>query len=150
MPESNQVVVHFNSGGILKGNTHDFNPRRGVFHVEPTEGGASIAAHLRDIKALFFVRDFSGNPTRESLRGFVNAPGETAHGKKVAVLFNDGELICGYTLGYVPGRQGFFVRPSDPNSNNLRIYVLEASAKVVQAGPAAEALVESVLLPHRV
>ena len=145
MTDTNCVVVHFLRGEILKGITNDFRPNRRVFHVEPPNGGKSVAAHLELIKAVFFVRTFEGDLTRDSLPGFRKAPPLTPKGKKVAVLFKDGELICGYTLGYVPGRQGFFLTPADPKSNNMRIYVLEESAKDIQTGSAADLLVEAVL-----
>jgi hypothetical protein len=65
-----------------------------------------------------------------------------AQGKKVAVLFKDGELLCGYTLTYVPGRDGFFMFPADGDTNNLRVYVVNASTAEVKTGPEAEALAQ--------
>ena len=61
-----------------------------------------IEVRVPDLKAVFFVRDFSGSHERTKLRGFLAAPPETPKGKKVAVLFRDGELICGYTLSFSP------------------------------------------------
>jgi hypothetical protein len=60
----------------------------------------------------------------------------------VAVRFKDGELLCGYTLTYSPAREGFFVFPSDAQSNNLRVYVLTEATATIQVGPAAEALAQ--------
>jgi hypothetical protein len=91
------------------------------------------------------VRDFAGSSERTKLRGFLAAPAETPQGKKVAVLFRDGELVCGYTLTFSPDRAGFFMSPADPESNNLRIYVVTAAAAEVKAGPAAENLARRVL-----
>ena len=59
--------------------------------------------------------------------------------------FKDGELICGYSLAFSPDREGFFMFPSDVGANNLRVYVLTASASEIMAGPAADALAQKVL-----
>jgi hypothetical protein len=94
---------------------------------------------------VFFVRDLVGDPRRRDLRGFLGAPGETRQGKKLAVLFKDGELLCGYSLAFSPDRDGFFMFPSDAESNNLRMYVLTAACIEVKAGPAADVMVQRIL-----
>jgi hypothetical protein len=57
------------------------------------------------------------------------------------VRFKDGELLCGYSLTYSVDREGFFMFPADPKSNNIRIYVLVGATTEVKAGAEAEALV---------
>jgi hypothetical protein len=94
---------------------------------------------------VFFVKEYAGNRTRRDIRGFLKAPGDTAQGKKLAVRFKDGELLCGYSLTYSPERDGFFMFPSDAGTNNLRIYVLTAATAEVKAGPAADVLAQRVL-----
>lgn len=145
MSELNRVVVHFMTGKLLKGTTQDFFSNRPRFHLQPADGGAPVEVRCRDLKALFFVREFAGNPTRRDLRGFLNSPGETSQGKKIAVRFKDGELLCGYSLSYMPDREGFFMFPSDAASNNLRIYVIATATVEVKAGPAADVLAQKVL-----
>jgi hypothetical protein len=140
-----RVVVRFKNGNVLKGTTQDFYPNRPRFHLLPDDGGAAVEIHSTDLKAVFFVKTFAGDPRRKKLRGFVEAPPETVQGKKIAVRFKDGELICGYTLSYSPDRDGFFVSPADTEGNNIRIYVLTAAAAEIKAGPAAEALARRVL-----
>ena len=44
---------------------------------------------------------------------------------------------------YSAEKAGFFVFPADPNSNNIRVYVLRAATKQVKLGPAAEELVRT-------
>jgi hypothetical protein len=145
MSELNRVVAHYVDGRLAKGTTQDFFPNRARFHVQPTDGSAAIEIRCKDLKALFFVRELGGNPTRRDLRGFLASPGVTAQGKKIAVRFRDGELLCGYSLTYMPDREGFFVFPSDNGSNNLRIYVVVAATVEVKAGPAADTLAQKVL-----
>lgn len=145
MSEINKVVVHALSGRLLKGTTQDFFPNRPTFHVNPSDGGQPLEVRSKQLKAVFFVRDFAGNANRRDVRGFLSSPGETAQGKKLAVRFKDGEFLCGYSLSYSPDRDGFFMFPADPGSNNLRVYVLTAATAEVKAGPAADAMAQRVL-----
>ena len=148
MGEINKVVVRYLDGKILKGTTEDFFPNRASFHIRPLDGSASLDVRCRDLKAVFFVRDFAGDPKRNEARGFEKATADISRGKKIAVRFKDGELICGYTLTFLPDRSGFFVVPADPASNNLRVYVLAHAAREVRVGPAADALIQSTPRPQ--
>ena len=144
MSKSVRVVARFSDGRVLKGTTHDFNPNRPRFHLVPAEGGAPVQIRCTDLKALFFVKEFEGDTHRTKLRGFVEAPREASHGKKIAVQFEDGEVLCGYALSYSPNRDGFFITPVDTEGNNSRIYVVAASAVEVKCGPEAESLARHV------
>jgi hypothetical protein len=145
MAENLKVVVRYATGQTLKGTTGDFRPASPRFHLIPSDGSAVVDVRMAELKAVFFVRDFAGSPERTKLRGFLSAPAETTQGKKVAVLFRDGELVCGYSLTFSPDRAGFFLFPADPASNNLRVYVVNAAAAEVKAGPAGENLAQRVL-----
>jgi hypothetical protein len=145
MAEINKVVVHSMAGKLLKGTTQDFFPNRPTFHVIPSDGGAAMEVRVKQLKAVFFVKDFVGDRHRRDVRGFISAPNETAQGKKLAVRFKDGELLCGYSLSYSPERDGFFMFPADPGSNNMRIYVVTSATSEVKAGPAADVLAQRVL-----
>jgi len=147
MGEATRVVARFSDGKVLKGTTQDFFPNRPSFHLIPTEGGNGLEIRCKQLKAVFFVKSFEGDAKRKDVRGFIAAPAETAQGKKIAVRFKDGELLCGYSLSYTPDRDGFFVFPADAGGNNLRVYVLTAAATEVKAGPAAEVLAQRVLGP---
>ena len=139
------VVVHFLDGKVLKGTTQDFSPSRSSFHILPTDASPGVQVRCQQLKAAFFVKNLAGDPQRLDLRGFLAAPAETTHGKKIAVRFVDGELICGYSLSYSPRRDGFFMFPADPGSNNQRIFVVATSAQEIQEGSAAEELVQRIL-----
>ncbi len=143
--ESNKVVVHVLGGKILKGTTQDFFPNRPIFHLQPADGSPAVEFRARQLKAVFFVKDFTGNAQRRDVQGFISGPSETAQGKKLCVKFKDGELLCGYSLSYSAERDGFFMFPADPESNNLRVYVVTSSTAEVKAGPAAEQMVARVL-----
>jgi hypothetical protein len=139
------VVARFSDGKVLKGTTQDFFPNRPSFHLLPGDGGAAVEIRCKQLKALFFVKSFEGDRHRKDVRGFVTAPAETAQGKKIAVRFKDGEVICGYSLSYTSDREGFFVFPADGGSNNLRAYVVTAATAEVKAGPAAEVMAQRLL-----
>ena len=140
MSETNKVVVRFLDGRVRKGTTEDFFPNRTMFHLQPAGSREVTDVRCKELKAVFFVKDFAGDSKRREARGFDRATTDISRGRKVAIRFKDGELIFGYTLTYMPDRSGFFITPADPSSNNLRIYVLTHAAREVRVGPAADAL----------
>jgi len=145
MAEGTRVVAHMRDGTILKGTTIDFFPNRPTFHLHPVGGGERLEIRSAKMKALFWVKTFDGDKGRRDVRGFLEALPETAHGRKIAVHFRDGELLCGHSLSYLPERPGFFIFPADAGGNNLRIYVVTASALEIKAGPGADALVQKII-----
>lgn len=142
MNEITQVVVHFADGELLKGTTQDFFPNRPLFHLIPADGGPRVEVKVPLLKAVFFVKSLEGDSGRTTVKTFLNAPAATAHGKKLAIRFKDGEMMFGYTLSYQPGREGFILFPVDPEGNNIRVYVVVAATSEIQAGSAAEALAQ--------
>jgi hypothetical protein len=145
MEISNLVVARYTDGRVLKGVTQDFSPNRGIFHVHPEGAREAVELRFKQLKALFFVSSLEGDSERQDIRGFVAGPEETTKGKKIAVRFRDGELLCGYTLSWTPEREGFFVFPADTGSNNQRVFVITAATVEVKAGPAAEILAQRTL-----
>lgn len=145
MTDMNRIVAHFRDGKLLKGTTRDFFPNRPLFHIQPVDGGEPIEVRCKALKAAFFVKDFSGDSKRQDPVGFLASPAETKQGMKLAVRFKDGELLCGYSLTFSADREGFFMFPADPRSNNIRIYVITSATAEVKAGVEAEALVKRSL-----
>ncbi len=145
MSETNKVVAHMLGGRMTKGTTQDFAPNRDLFHLLPADGSPSETIQCSDVKAVYFVKDFEGDPRRVDLRGFIERKDALARGNKVAVRFKDGELLCGYALSYTAERAGFFLLPADPGTNNLRIYVVRSSTLAVKSGPAAEMMARQAL-----
>jgi hypothetical protein len=127
----NKVVVGFLSGSRIKGYAYDFSALKESFNLLPREDplqGQGIKVEMKDLKAVFFVRDFTGKP------GYCEAQLSDAplHGRKIEVTFGDGEKIVGKTEGYNPQRLGFFVFPVDPKSNNIRIFVVTRNTRQVR------------------
>jgi len=127
-----RVVVGYNNGKVIKGFTEDFYPNKERFHLFPADNpsGGGIEVSVNDLKAIFVVRDFIGDPLYKERKEYVE--GEKPSGRKVEVTFKDGEMLVGSTLGYDPKRQGFFVFPADPKGNNIRAYVVSSAVVKVR------------------
>lgn len=145
MAAQNGVVAHYLDGRVQKGTTSDFSPNRASFHLMTSSADGAIQIPVSQLKALFFVRDLAGDAQRVDPTGFMSGPAETIHGRKVAVRFRDGELLCGYSLSYSPKRESFFVFPADARSNNLRVFVNVAATAEVGLGTEADELVQRIL-----
>ncbi|OGP91051.1 MAG: hypothetical protein A2031_09055 [Deltaproteobacteria bacterium RBG_19FT_COMBO_43_11] len=128
----NKIVVRYQDGRLLKGITNDFFPNKDLFHIVPMEapsGSKPLELRTTDLKALFFVKGFSGNPDYNDKKEF--DPAKSSVGHKIRVVFKDGELMVGTTTGYQPDRPGFFVVPADTNSNVERCFVITAATQEV-------------------
>jgi uncharacterized protein DUF6982 len=134
-PHNRKVVARYRDGKLVKGYTFDFLPSQPRFHVfaEPNANGASAQVFLRDLKALFFVRDLVGDPGRRDGQSF---PAGDSAGAHVEVRFLDGEVMAGTIEGAATDTPGFFLVPADEGSNNLRVYVLAAATRAVYPIPA--------------
>ena len=125
-----KVIIRYADGRILKGHTMDFFPNKPSFHVQPVELGSAdkgIEVMVNQLKAVFFVKDFTGNSSHRDQKHFIE--GQQVSGRKAEVTFKDGEVIVGSTMGYDPKRPGFFFAPSDLESNNLRVYVVSSAVR---------------------
>jgi len=128
----NKVVARFRDGRLIKGSTSDFVPAKELFHVAEAEaprGSKPVPVHVKDLKAVFFVKDFTGRPDYNPTNEFEGD--RTPPGRKIRVVFQDGETIVGTTQGYQPGRPGFFMLPADSAANIERCYVVAASTSEV-------------------
>jgi hypothetical protein len=129
-----KVVVHFRDGEIVKGRTFDFTPTKDSFHVTTLHDHKQIVeVSTALIKAVFFVKTFSGNKNHENHEEFSmeNFKFDDAS-LKVRVDFLDGEVIYGMTNGYSPNRKVFFLFPADKKTNNERIFVIKESTTSVK------------------
>ena len=125
--EPNKVVAKFKDNTLAKGKTNDFFPNKTQFHLEDMNGNI-VEISIEDLKAVFFVKDFKGNKDHEDNYNDEIAAG----GRKMKVRFFDGETVVGYTLGYSPDRQGFYMTPADLHGNNERIFVVKSATEKVE------------------
>ena len=109
--------------GVLR-NAPDSPPRS--FRVRPLGSDTIQEISTADAKAVFYVNDFDGNSEHHSLN--FHTPTPIVHGIWVRVEFLDGEVMEGIvhnTLRFLVD-PGFFLVPSDPDSNNRLVYVMKS------------------------
>ncbi|HJV21235.1 MAG TPA: hypothetical protein VJ570_01005 [Holophagaceae bacterium] len=130
----NLVVARFRDGRLVKGQTNDFLPNKDAFHLLPEEaapGSKAMEVRVAELKALFFVKALKGDSVHAETNRF-DPFKPTPPGRKLRVVFADGEELIGTTQGYQPDRPGFFLVPADARSNNERCFVVKASTRSVE------------------
>ena len=127
----NKLVVHLVNGEIRKGFSNNFAPHKPSFHLKLMgEGPVCISNIFLDkLKALFFVRSFEGDSSTIDSEDFTQAP---LPGKHLIVHFYDGEKLHGVSDTVHRDRTGFFLNPIDPNSNIIRVFVINAFIETVE------------------
>jgi len=131
--EPSKIVIRYANGKVLKGYTQNFFPNKPAFHVLPLEKERSnelVEINLKDLKAVFFVRDFVGNKTYIEKKSY--PAGVKPQGRSIEVSFKDGEVLVGSTTGYDPNRSGYFLFPADPKTNNMKIFVVSGAVVKVR------------------
>jgi len=134
--QEHKIVIHVSSGEIIKGYaelSQDLDPAalfdvsKGValrtIAVRSVGSRTTLDVPLQDIKSVFIVRSFRGDPGRKDLRFYSNGP---EVGKIWAeIRFKDSEVLEGLienSVQHLLG-DGLVVRPTDTGSNNLLVYV---------------------------
>jgi Family of unknown function (DUF6982) len=128
--ERRKVIVRKLNGEIIKGYLETIPQLRDtkeVSIVSLTE--ELIPVPKQEIKALFFVRKFSGDKEYCEVKFFQNQP--RIDGLWVRLTFIDGETLEGIVSNSSRFllEDGFCVIPGDPKSNNRLIYVPKAALK---------------------
>ena len=119
----NKIVIRYADGKVKKGTTEDFFPNKNVFHIRDNDNGESLKISIESLKAVFFVKSFEGDCNRQK-RNDIDRVGL---GKKIKVCFKDTEVLIGYTQGYSKERVGFILFPADPDSNNVKAFIVTAA-----------------------
>jgi hypothetical protein len=127
-----KIVARFTDGRVLKGTTTNFNDAAPNFLLTPYDVADSrpTVVEMSLLKALYFVRSFAGDPERTDNKSFT--PGQPYAGRRIKVVFKDGETLVGSAPTYSPEMPGFFVFPADPASNTLKVFALAGSVANVQ------------------
>jgi hypothetical protein len=119
---SQKVVAHYIDHKVIKGTSLDVDPGRPRCHVL-TVDGRPVEVELKDLKALYFVKDLSGQPQYDETHRPKPGDDRLRGSRQVEMMFQDGERLGGLMNRYPPNRPFFFVLPMDPESNNIRILV---------------------------
>ena len=89
MQTVNKLVAHYKDGRVFKGFTRDFVPNKPAFHLASMANQEFVKEVILDeLKALFFVKDFVGDPAYNPKQSFEEVP--YSPGKKLKVTFMDG------------------------------------------------------------
>jgi hypothetical protein len=118
-----KVVVRKLDRGLTKGfvdSTSYLGPN-GIRMLD--REGRALTIPLQEIKGVFFVKDFDGNPQRSERKLFQSRP--RLAGLWVRMTFKDKEVLEGLLPNNLVelSSEGFLVTPADLYSNNLRIFV---------------------------
>lgn len=148
MNNTEKVVLRFANGTVLKGYLRDFSPKQSSVIFEKYGDKETHTVALRDLKAIFFVKTFTGDPqkTEKKIYG-ISKP----KGKRVFIKFKDNEHLVGFLEGdamldlpwdrgfYLSkddkGLKGFFLLPVDLDSNNIKVFVVASSIGDVTVVP---------------
>ena len=131
LDQLNKVVVGFLKGGRARGYVCDFSSLEESFNLLPQEDplqGQGMKVAMKDLKAIFFVWEFMGNLEDHHSLG-ADARGQ---GRGIEVTFSDGEKIVGRPEEDSSRRIGFFIYPTNPKSNNIRIFVITRNTRQVR------------------
>lgn len=131
-----KVVIHLRDKTLKKGYLKSLDEDAEVVEIERTDG-LMQGFHFDDIKAIFFVKDFEGKRFYREKKVFLSPPQKDL--RRVYIRFYDREGLWGYIQGPLPWEKGFYldgkkkkgviVYPSDPGSNNEKIYVVLSSVE---------------------
>jgi hypothetical protein len=93
------------------------------FRLRHLESDVVEEIAAKDVKAVFYVNCFEGDSDHKELNFHSRAP--IVHGIWVRLQFRDGEVMEGIvynSIRYLVD-PGFFLLPTDPESNNRLVYV---------------------------
>jgi hypothetical protein len=130
---THKVVAHYINGRVVKGVSHDINPKRPFCHIRTAAEG-TVSVKLSDLKALFFVKDLDGDAKRKEGDMLETRDPRARGARPIQVEFADGERVVGLTAGYPPQGPFYFVLPVDARSNNVRILVNQAAVAKMAGG----------------
>lgn len=132
-----KVVLRFSDGKVLKGYLEHFSPDDEIVSINDISGERK-SVNINELKAIFFVKTFEGKKDYNERKAF---GGMNIRLKRVFVKFKDGESLTGYVEGEVPWEKGFFLEsgrkrgffmlPTDRESNNIKIFIVTSFVKDV-------------------
>lgn len=123
---TNNVVARFVDGRTIKGISLDVDPNKPKCHIKTTDQGM-VEVKLNDLKALFFVKDLTGDSGHQEANAVDAQDSRLKGAKAIEVRFRDKERLIGLTNRYPPLGNFFFMLPADGASNNIRILVNRAA-----------------------
>jgi hypothetical protein len=118
-----RVVIRKLDKGLVKGfvDPTTYLSSNGIEVLD--RDGHLVSIPLEEVKGLFFVREFDGNPQHAERKVFHSRP--RLGGLWVRMTFKDNEVLEGLVPNNLLeiGPSGFFVTPPDLYSNNLKMFI---------------------------
>jgi len=130
-----KVVVKYQNDEIVKGWVEEFSPEKESFILFPLfeySEEERMEIRLASLKAVFFVKDFTGDKNYKKVRTFNVDLKITPSQRKLIVNFLDGEHLYGTSHSYGRYKIGFFVYPIDQKDNSKRIFVIHSAIESVR------------------
>lgn len=124
------VAARFLDGRVVKGWTENIRPQ-GMFHMLEEGSGSPVCIKTNELKAVFFIKTLKGNPTHDDCKEFERRKGT---GTKLWVEFADGEELAGWSNSYNRDKAGFYLHPTDPDSNINMAYILRPAVRKIRTG----------------
>ncbi|MBZ0269985.1 hypothetical protein K8I85_17675 [bacterium] len=123
------VAARFLDGTLCKGVTVDFKTGCTWFHVRQDDG-EQVRIETQGLKAIFFIKSVDGDAAHKEEKDYES---KKTPEKKVWVEFIDGECLAGWSSAL--GRDdGFYLTPTDPDSNMERVFIYRAAVAGVSQG----------------
>lgn len=114
-----RIVIRYLSGTIKKRIVSDINIEVDRIAIRNVLTGEWEAHSTNDLKAVFWVKNLIGDPTRVDRQGFIRE----ADPFNIFIEFKDGECLWGSHSDYSSKAYGFHFYPHDPDSNNIKCYI---------------------------
>ncbi len=133
-----KVVLRYKDGRVEKGYIRSFSENADYVEIKEYKTERHIKAEMDELKAVFFVRSFEGDPGYKEKKRY-DKKGIKA--RKVFVKFKDKETVLGYVDSELPWDKGFFLEsqplkgkgfyifPVDEGSNNIKIFIIASSVE---------------------
>jgi len=129
MREPQKIVIHYLDGRLLRGYGKFFFSGQDSLRILDLKR-RPVRVPLAEVKAVFFVRKLRGRRDYHETKRFSSR--SPMFGRKVEIRFRDGEVLRGRALDYRPEDRGFYLKPSDPGSNNEMVFVPVTALKRVK------------------
>jgi len=134
---SQKVVIRYTDGRMLRGfvakrkDTVLQDTPPDSLEVQDSEG-RSVKVVASDIKAIFLVKTFEGNPDYAEFKVYSKRP--SGKGVWVRLHFKDGEVIEGVAPNCFEtySKAIFYITPPDPASNNQGLLISKHYLKEMQ------------------
>jgi len=114
-----RIVIRYLNGTIRKRIINDINIEIDRFTIRNVLTGKLESYTTTDLKAIFWVKNLIGDPSRVDKQGFI----KEADPSNIFIEFKDNECQWGSQTGYSNKATGFFFYPHDPDSNNIKCYI---------------------------